>query len=131
MLRPRLWQEVTRHEDKFSGGIADLSFIQDGRHGWMELKKIQWPKRPGTIVRCRHYTAEQRNFLKAKGRAGGNTWLFVQIGRDHLLFNWEQAQQFGELNTEDTLELATAVWKSRMDWQELRDVIADDNGVER
>jgi hypothetical protein len=121
------WDEATRHEDKLNPGICDVSFVAGGRHGWVELKKIQWPKRAGTIVRCKHYTPEQRNFLKRKGRAGGNTWLFVQIGRDHLLFDWERAQQFGELNTEETLALANHVWRSRMDWDEFAEILKNGN----
>jgi hypothetical protein len=122
-MRP-FWDEATRHEDKLSPGIADVSFVIHGEHGWMELKHLQWPKRANTIVRCEHYTAEQRNFLKGKGRAGGNTWLFCQIGRDHLLFDWQRAQLFGTLNTEDTLAHANHVWRSRMDWEELADILA-------
>lgn len=119
-----LWDEATRHEDKFASGIADVSFVCGGSHGWMELKQIdKWPVRPGTTVRCKHYTDEQRIFLKRKGRAGGNTWLFVKIQRDYLLIDWALAEQFGTLNKEETLQLASARWSNRVDWEELADII--------
>jgi len=114
------WQEATRHEDKFNAGIADLSFVCGNMHGWIELKQMDaWPKRPGTIVSCKHYTAVQRAFLKAKGRHGGNAWLFVKIGREYMLFDWEEAQLFGTLNGADTRKLAGYVWSNRMNWAEL------------
>ncbi len=126
------WDEATRHEDKLSGGIADVSFVCGGKHGWIELKHLDaWPKRSGTVVRCKHYTDEQRIFLKRKGRAGGNTWLFAKIGRDYLLFDWQQAQQVfvSELNTEETRMLAYAIWEGRMDWGELSDILALGNDI--
>lgn len=119
------WDEATRHEDKFNSGIADVSFVCGGEHGWIELKQMDaWPKRPGTIVRCKHYTTQQRNFLKAKGEHGGNAWLFAKIGREYLLFDWRQAQQFGEVNGKGTRALAYGVWQGRMDWGELADILA-------
>jgi hypothetical protein len=118
------WDQATRHEDKFASGIADVSFVSYGKHGWMELKKIdKWPVRASTQVRCRHYTAEQRNFLVNKGGPGGNTWLFVKIERDYLLIHWQQAIKFGELNKEDTMQLAFAHWYNRVDWEELAAIL--------
>ncbi len=120
----RYWDEATRHEDTANIGVADVSFCIGGRHSWMELKHLAaWPKRPSTIVRCAHYKPEQWNFLLSKGRAGGYTWLFVQIGSDHLLFHWKQAKHFGTLNTEDTKRMATKVWLKKMDWRELADIL--------
>lgn len=122
------WNEATRHEDKFASGIADVSFVCGGYHGWMELKQIDaWPKRASTIVRCKHYTDAQRIFLKNKGRYGGHTWLFVKIARHYLLFNWTEAQDFGTLNKEDTLKLAGFVWHNRMNWEELAHVLGQFN----
>ncbi|MCP4377699.1 MAG: hypothetical protein GY794_16175 [bacterium] len=126
------WDEATRHEDKFNSGIADVSFVCGGAHGWIELKQIDaWPKRDRTIVRCKHYTKQQRDFLKAKGAAGGNAWLFVKIGREYLLFDWQQAQQVfvSELNTAETRMLAYSTWKGRMDWGDLSDILALGNNI--
>jgi len=121
------WDECTRHEDKFNSGIADVSFVCGGKHGWIELKQIDaWPKRDSTIVRCKHYTTQQRNFLKAKGEHGGNAWLFVKIGREYLLIHWKRAQLFGTLNSEDTLGLAGHWWCNRMNWEELARILSSD-----
>ena len=123
------WDECTRHEDKFNSGIADVSFVCGGEHGWIELKQMdKWPVRPSTIVRCKHYTPQQRNFLVNKGGHGGNAWLFVKIGRDYLLFHWQQAIKFGELNTAETRALALGIWHNRMNWEELADMLAVEGG---
>jgi len=118
------WDEATRHEDKLNLGVCDVSFVCGGKHGWMELKHLpKWPARPGTVVRCDHYTEDQRVFLKRKGKHAGGVWLFVQIDRDHLLFDSDRAQLFGTLNTEDTLRQANVVWRGKMDWDHLREIL--------
>jgi len=125
MGRGRHWDEATRHEEKLTPGVSDVSFCCGGKHGWMELKYLKaYPKRPGTIVRCPHYTPEQKNFLKAKGSKAGNAWLFAQIGRDHFLFDWRQAQEFGQLPKDELMDIATRVWISRMDWEELGKILS-------
>lgn len=118
---PEFWQEATRHEDKLARGIADVSFAQEGRHGWVELKWVaDWPARESTIIRVPHYSPEQKNFLLDKGQAGGNTWLLLQIGGDHLLFDFQAAQEVGQL-TRPELVLAAdgAVWWKRLKYDEL------------
>jgi len=123
-MRP-YWDEATRHEDKFNSGIADVSFICGGNHGWVELKQLdKWPVRPSTIVRCKHYTTQQRHFLKAKGEHGGNTWLFVKIGRDYLLMHHGPAQLFGTMTSFETRFRSFGQWRNRMNWEELADILA-------
>jgi len=118
---PKHWDEATRHEDKLSKGIADVSFCQSGDHGWMELKHIDlWPIRASTIVRIPHYHDYQRNFLRDKGSAAGNTWLFLQVDRDHLLFHWSAAQAVGTLTTSELEAHAYRTWIGRkLDYIEL------------
>jgi hypothetical protein len=118
-MRP-YWDEATRHEDKLNPGIADVSFVCYGQHGWLEIKKLKaWPKRKSTIVRCKHFTPEQRNFLRRKGRHGGKAWLFAQIERDYLLFSWRNAGALGTTNASDLVANAAAIWRSKMDWADL------------
>jgi hypothetical protein len=118
---PRHWDEATRHEDKLQKGIADVSFCQSGNHGWIELKHSDlWPIRPATIVRLPHYHDDQRNFLRDKGSAAGNTWLFLQVDRDHLLFDWSAADLVGKVNTSELEALAYRTWIGRkLDYLEL------------
>ena len=89
---------TTHHEDMLNAGVPDLSYSGGGVHGWVELKWLEaWPKRPGTVVRIPHYTKEQKHFLLSRGRAGGRCWLLLRVGREHLLFDHEQAQKVGSL----------------------------------
>jgi len=117
----KYWREATRHEDSLQTGIADVSFVSNnGFHGWMELKKLnEWPKRESTIVRIDHYTDDQRIWLARKGRAGGYTWLFLQVGRDYLLFNWKAAQEVGRLPKEHLMRSASLVSEKGMNWAQL------------
>lgn len=121
MGKNKHWLEATRHEDTLQLGIADVSFVSTNRvHGWMELKQIdEWPKRESTILKIDHYTDDQRLWLKRKGKAGGHVWLFVKVGRDYLLFDWEAAQRVGKLNKAALYDIAWKVWEKKMDWRDL------------
>lgn len=115
------WREATRHEDKLAKGIADVSFVgNDERHGWVELKQLdEWPKRESTIVRVEHFTKDQLFWLQRKGKAGGNTWLFMKVERDYLLFYWNRLERVGQVNKAELCRHASMVWQGRMDWREL------------
>jgi hypothetical protein len=121
MGKNKYWREATRHEDKLQEGIADVSYISSkGFHGWIELKKIkEWPKRKSTIVKIDHYTDDQRRFLKRKGEAGGLTWLFLQVNRDYLLFNWSAAQDVGRVEKDVLIRSAFRYFPNGCRWREL------------
>lgn len=111
---PQYWKEATRHEDKLQAGIADVSFVQFGRHGWMELKKVKLlPIREKTVVRVK-ITPDQKAWLRAKGEAGGGTFVLLQAERDYLLFDWFNAQHLGDVNTSDLYDLACYVSKGKL-----------------
>lgn len=120
---PDYWPEATRHEDAYQRGIADVSFVQPflrpptrGQHGWMELKwRARWPARIGTNVSLPHYHDDQRKWLMKKGEAGGMTFLFLQVERDYLLFDYRRAQHVGLMNTADTLSLANLIMYRKLD----------------
>lgn len=105
MKQDSSWVHFQRHEDTYSVGIADTSFvIQRGRlgspltaaRGWMELKHAkEWPKRATTTLKLRHFTVEQRNWLRRQGELGGRTWLLLQVARDYMLFHWKDIDVVG------------------------------------
>lgn len=120
------WQAADRHEDKLQRGVADVSFAIAGHHHWMELKKVDaWPKLEATPLRIRHYTDEQRYWLTRKGKAGGNTWLFVQVARDYLLFDWRAAPLVGNIPRAELLGRCCGVWSPRVDWEAMAAVLAE------
>jgi len=95
---------VQSHEDQHSTGVADLSYGAGGVNGWIELKQIPaWPKLDKTLAKPSHYTAEQVNWLRGRGRKGGNCFVFVKVGSYcYYLFSWEEARnvQRGMTRTE-------------------------------
>jgi hypothetical protein len=119
-MLPDYWSEATRHEDAYQKGIADVSFVQLGRHGWMELKWVaRYPVRESTVVRIPHYTDEQRAFLRAKGSAGGMTFLFMKIERDYLLFDHLNAPDVGMVTASELRALASCVMSGKFDPEKL------------
>lgn len=74
---------ATRHENRLRAGTPDVSFGADGAQGWIELKRLSvLPRRDATGVRVRSFTAEQRLFLRERGRAGGgHCFLLLHVGR--------------------------------------------------
>jgi hypothetical protein len=97
----------------YSVGIPDLSYDIEGMpgSGWIELKRLKdWPVRPGTIVRIKHYSPEQKAWILRHGRFNERTFLYLQVASDHLLFDHETAQDVGTLNKKVTKY--AALWKS-------------------
>jgi hypothetical protein len=114
------WQNAERHEDKFALGVADVSFAHAGVHGWIELKFLPvWPKRAGTVVRVDHFTAEQRQWLKAKGAAGGHVFVLLQVAREYLLFRWQDIDVVGTTTRDELTAAAMVWWRPRLDYGEL------------
>lgn len=122
----KYWYEATRHEDKFAKGIADVSFCQAGAAGWMELKHVsQWPARERTLVRIPHYSDEQKEFLEKKGKGMGNTWLFIQVESDFLLYDHKAAQFLPDRTKTEMVELATFFYERRLDYAQFaHDMVA-------
>ena len=125
MGKNHYWREATRHEDSLQAGIADVSFVDlGGVHGWMELKQLDdYPAREESIVRVEHFTDKQKIWLRKKGKAGGSTWLFMQIKRDYYLFRWNQIDVVGQVNAAELARSAFYLWKGKMDWERLGDVL--------
>jgi len=83
---------VQRIEDAISAGIPDINYcLPDGHEGWIEAKYVpRRPVRPTTPVRtC--LTEAQALWLMDRWRAGGRAWLWVQVEREHLLIDGEDA----------------------------------------
>lgn len=115
-----------RLEDKCSEGIPDLCYALPGRRGlgFIELKyKAAWPKRASTPLRLRHYTQQQRIWLRWFGAWAAKCFLLLQVGNDYLLFGWEAAQQVGELPREALLAKAAGYWRGSIDLDEFTELL--------
>lgn len=61
-------------------GTPDVNVLD----AWIELKSLdKWPERAPTIVRCDHWTPEQRVFHLRRSAAGGRVYLLVEVCASH------------------------------------------------
>lgn len=95
-----------RIEDRLAAGTPDVFYAVPGRCcGWLELKhRPAWPARAATPLRL-GLTAEQRRVLLDLRAAGVPAWVYLRVGRDHLLLHPARAVDAPQ----DEL-LASAAW---------------------
>jgi hypothetical protein len=102
-------------------GVPDLYYtLKNNRgYGWIELKHIHnWPKKSGTILRINHYTSYQKNWLKIHGMHGASTWLFLQVAKEYMLFNWQEVIYVGTMTQDQLKYLCKGYWKDHIDTEE-------------
>ena len=120
--------DATRHEDG-APGTPDVSFGCNNINGWIELKILEdWPKRPGTIVRIRHFTAIQRLWLNHRELHGGHCFVLLRVRREYLLFDAQAAGR--TINKEPRSKLinsAMGYWKNSMNWDAFTTIITRRN----
>ena len=93
-------------------GIPDVNFAD----GWIELKWLRaWPKRENTVVRLRHFTKNQRDWLRDRYEADGNVWLLLQCRMEWLMFTGLDAATYvGRVSREGLYQCATVRWTNGM-----------------
>jgi hypothetical protein len=120
--------DVQSHEDIHSEGIPDLSYGVDGVNGWIELKQIkQWPVMEKTTVKPEHYTAQQVNWLRRRGKKGGFCYILVKVGKDdYFLFSWQEARLLKNgITKEDYFLDCIKHWSKNIDTKELLHCLTD------
>jgi hypothetical protein len=81
-------------------GTPDVYYIE----GWLELKILdEWPAKPGTIVKFKRYTQNQRLWLFDQWRLGGRSFLVLKVGQEWLVWTGMDAAPCG-LVTRSELE---------------------------
>jgi len=114
-----------RHEDKLTLGIPDVSYGARKANGWIELKYLPaWPKQAKTEVKIEHYTTEQKRWLRNRGQYGGLCWLFLRVGDEFMLFDWQQAQLVGKLTKSELLTLCDYHWTNSIEFDKLVFILA-------
>lgn len=88
-------------ENRAAGpGTPDLNYAD----GWLELKQLpEWPKRESTVARVDHFTKQQRDFLGGRWAVGGEAYLLLRVGREHLIFDGQVAHDSVGLVTRESL----------------------------
>ena len=77
--------EFVRVENSAQNGTPDVVACLDGVAVWVELKVADNPARATTRVAVDHFTYEQRLWGFDWCRAGGLSWLLLQVGRHYYL----------------------------------------------
>lgn len=110
------WRGGVKHHEEFTLGVADISgYLVGAGNVWIENKVLdKWPTRPGTMVKLKRYTDEQRLFLVSR-----RGFLLLRVGREYLLFDSMHAWQAVGLVNEETLRrYALKIWKGSIEWRE-------------
>lgn len=83
--------------------------------GWIESKYLErWPTRV-PIVKCEHYTPQQRVWAIKRRFAGGRVFFMLQVGKDYLLFHGDVAAKIvGHSTKEEMLKATIAHWEGRL-----------------
>lgn len=125
--------DVQSHEDRYSEGIADLSYGYKKINGWIELKFVaKWPVRPSTKVRIPHFTKEQCNWLRRRNFKGGRCFIFIKIEKNHLIFDANVGPDIRNgLTKKQLLDKCIRWWGPSLDVEEFLEVISHSwmNGV--
>jgi hypothetical protein len=105
-------------------GTPDVNYIE----GWIELKWLpKWPKRDVTKVRIPHYTKQQRVWHFKRRRAGGQSWLLLQVRREWLLFDGAVAALvLGHATKKELISAAEAYWNAGLPAQDLVDLLSEE-----
>jgi len=109
--------DAQRHEDEFSVGIPDVSYGAAGINGWIELKRLErYPKNPQTVIKIKHFTGVQKNWLYERQQKGGHCWLLLQIADDYYLFKGDRCDKVGSyLNKEGLERNAHSIYSNNKD----------------
>ena len=111
---------MTRLEVISEIGVPDAFYSMEDLPGggFIEFKRLrEWPKRPTTPVKIKHFSQEQRAWMMLNGPWIERVFLHLQIGRDHMLFPWCVTDEVGYLvkdnNDNDVEATSTGVTWSK------------------
>lgn len=93
-----------RVENAVSSGCPDIEFVG----GWIESKFLRrWPKRPGLIVQCKHFTTAQRSWHVSRHAAHGLSWIVLEVAGELLVLDGlTAAKHFGRVPRDTLTKLA-------------------------
>jgi hypothetical protein len=102
-----------RVENPACAGTPDINFT----NGWIENKFIaRWPSDPHAVLKCPHFTPQQRVWHIQRTNAGGLTWFCLQVERTVLLFTgWDAAHSLGKAERAELETVALGVWENKLD----------------
>jgi len=119
--------EAERIENAVGIGVPDVyATMNSGRMVWIELKHVHyWPKKETTQLKIKHYTPQQRSFIRRHGKKGANVYILLQVERDYFLLTWQAALRIGEMVPNDYYNSDDiAYWKNRINYEQLIDILS-------
>jgi len=120
-LGKRPFHDLVRIENSCEEGTPDVNYCIGGADGWIELKRVELPKRDATVVKVDHFTGGQRAWLMRRATAGGRCWVLLRADAETFLFRGgHAARNLGVTWTKDDCR-SRAVYHSsgRVDWDAL------------
>lgn len=110
-----------RVENPACPGTPDINYSG----GWIESKILnRWPADPQAVVKCDHFTPQQRVWHKRRAVAGGVSYVVIQIEQDVLVLRGNDAADLlGKVNRAKLLKLALAVYRRGINEQHLQSVL--------
>ena len=118
---PGHWVRV---ENRVERGTPDVNFSMPEGEGWIELKSIDHlPMDYFAPFRIRHFTMQQRSWLRRRAEAGGFAAVLLRAERgprEYLLLPgaWA-AERIGEAAAEEARGVALGVWGPAWDREAL------------
>lgn len=109
-------------ESPCSPGVPDIYYTNKifERMGWVELKHSHfWPMRETTILKLKHYTKQQKNWIRTHHNHGCRVFLMIQVERDYLIFDGENAQNVGKMTKKEMFLFSIMTWKNYINENEL------------
>ena len=82
--------------------------------GWIELKQAtKWPGGEGSL-RMKHFTNEQKIWLKHRIKADGHAWVLLHVDGDWLLlWGTEAVKLLGQAGREELIAASDQHWTSQ------------------
>lgn len=96
----------TRHEDRTTCGIPDVSYGRHKRNGWIELKAYRMPLELSSVPSFRNFKRPQKKWLKKRGKTGDYCFLLIGFGENILLLDWKQVDLCGQASMEQLISKA-------------------------
>ena len=110
-------------ENRVDIGTPDVNYTE----GWIELKQQEdWPKRESTILTLRsEFTIQQRQWHIDRAKAGGTTWVLLQVRQEWLLYMGPVAAiLLGRATKQELYQVAFRTWSGQQMDEEISECLS-------
>lgn len=98
-------------------GTPDVNYID----GWIELKWLRnWPKKPETPVAIKHYSQQQKLFIRKRHVLGGRVFLLIQCKKEWVLLQHPVTMRVGAVTKQELIDYSYKYWKNGLNEGEFK-----------